>query len=286
MALQKKYNLPPPPNPDADVNDYAWRDWFRQLRDYIVNKGTILWSQIDFTGSNIKDIVTRKHNDLQSMQGGNSLLNEYYHFSNVQYTDLTDGGETTLHTHKHNNTTDKQGGTTNEYYHLTSSQHTGLTGGNVTLLHKHAYYGAFQDNTTQTAAAINTAYAMTFDTTDYSSGVDRGTPTSRLVVANAGIYNVQFSAQIQKTSASVGYIWIWIRKSGTDVVDSTTKIAVQGSTAETVAAWNWFIELAANDYVEIMWEVDSTAIKLLHETSTAIHPAIPSVIATINKINV
>jgi len=248
MALQRQYVLPPPPNPDEDINGYSWRDWFRQLRDYIVNKGLILWSQIDFTGSNIKDIVTRRHNDLQSMQGGNSILDEYYH--------------------------------------LTSSQHTGLTNGNVTLLHKHAYYGAFQDNTTQTAAAINTAYAMTFDTTDYSSGVSRGTPTSRLVVANAGIYNVQFSAQIQKTSASVGYIWIWIRKSGTDVVDSTTKIAVQGSTAETVAAWNWFIELAANDYVEIMWEVDSTAIRLLHETSTTIHPAIPSVIATINKINV
>lgn len=86
MALQRQYVLPPPPNPDDDVNGYSWRDWFRQLRDYIVNKGLILWSQIDFTGSNIKDIVTRKHNDLQSMQGGNSLLDEYYHLTGVEYT--------------------------------------------------------------------------------------------------------------------------------------------------------------------------------------------------------
>lgn len=99
MALQKKYNLPPPPNPDADVNDYAWRDWFRQLRDYIVSKGSILWSQIDFTGSNITDIVQRSHQDLQNLQGGNALLDEYYHFTNVQHTDLTDGGNTTLHYH-------------------------------------------------------------------------------------------------------------------------------------------------------------------------------------------
>lgn len=86
MALQKKFVLPPPPNPDADVNDYSWRDWFRQLRDYLVSRGEILWSQIDFTGSNIKDIVTRKHNDLQTIQGGSSLLSEYYHLTGVEYT--------------------------------------------------------------------------------------------------------------------------------------------------------------------------------------------------------
>lgn len=99
MALQKKYNLPPPPNPDDDLNGYSWRDWFRQLRDYIIEKGSILWSQIDFTGSNITSIVSRRHNDLQSMQGGNFTLSEYYHLSNVDYTDLTDGGSTTLHYH-------------------------------------------------------------------------------------------------------------------------------------------------------------------------------------------
>lgn len=99
MALQRKFNLPPPPNPDDDVNGYSWRDWFRQLRDYVVDKGSILWSQIDFTGSKLSDIQNRPHNVLQSIQGGNSTLSEYYHLSNVEYTDLTDGGNTTLHYH-------------------------------------------------------------------------------------------------------------------------------------------------------------------------------------------
>lgn len=238
--------IPPPPSVNTDFNDFTWKDWFRILRDQLINTGIGAWSALNFSGSNITDIETRNHNDLQNVQGGGA----------------------------------------SEKYHLTQAQLNGLVSGTVTALHKHSYYGGFQDNTTQTAAAINTAYAMTFDTTDYSSGVSRGTPTSRLVVSNAGVYNVQFSAQIQKTSASVGYIWIWLRKNGTDVVDSTTKIAVLGSTAECVAAWNWFIQLAANDYVEIMWEVDSTAIRLLHEASTAVHPAIPSVIATVNKVDV
>ena len=84
MALRKKFVLPPPPNPDQDINDYSWRDWFRQLRDYVVDKGSILWSQIDFTGSNITDIITRRHNDLQTIQGG--ATNQYYHLNSAEYT--------------------------------------------------------------------------------------------------------------------------------------------------------------------------------------------------------
>lgn len=125
MALQRQFVLPPPPNPDDDITGYSWRDWFRQLRDYIVNKGSILWSQIDFTGSKLSDIVNRPHNVLQAKQGGSTALDQFYHLTQFQHDDLTDGGETTLHTHKHNNTTDKQGGTTNEYYHLTSAEYTG-----------------------------------------------------------------------------------------------------------------------------------------------------------------
>jgi hypothetical protein len=89
MALRNNFVLPPPPNPDEDINGYSWRDWFRQLRDYIVNKGTILWSQIDFTGSNITDILTRRHNDLQVIQGGAS--NQYYHLTSPEYTGTGSG---------------------------------------------------------------------------------------------------------------------------------------------------------------------------------------------------
>ena len=147
-----------------------------------------------------------------------------------------------------------------------------------------ADYGAFQDNTTQTAANINTAYNMTFDTTDFSSGISRGTPTSRIVVSKQGVYNVQFSAQLRKTSASVGYAWIWIKVNGNSIVDSATKIAIQGSTAECVAAWNWFVECNANDYIELAWAVDSTAIQILHESATAFCPAIPSIILTVSQV--
>ena len=81
--------LPPPPNPNTDINDYSWRDWFRILRDYLTNTGTILWSLIDFTGSDIKDIQKRQHNDLQGLQGGSS--GQEYHLTSAEYTGTGSG---------------------------------------------------------------------------------------------------------------------------------------------------------------------------------------------------
>ena len=142
-------------------------------------------------------------------------------------------------------------------------------------------YGSFYDTTTQTAAAINTAYAMTFNTTDLSVGVTCGSPTSRIYVDRPNVYNIQFSAQLDKTSGGIGLIYIWLRKNGTDVPDSTTQVRIQGNNAETVAAWNFLLQMNAGDYFELMWEVDDTSVQILTEAASAVHPAIPSVILTV-----
>ena len=145
-------------------------------------------------------------------------------------------------------------------------------------------YGSFHDTTTQTAAAINTAYAVTFNSTDLSSGVSRGSPTSRIVISNAGVYNFQFSAQLHKTNASVGYIYIWARVNGTDVSQSAGKIAINGSQAETITAWNYMLSMSANDYFELVWSTSDTNCQLLANTSSSPVPGIPSVILTAQQI--
>lgn len=142
-------------------------------------------------------------------------------------------------------------------------------------------YGSFYDTTTQTAAAINTAYAMTFNSTDISKGVYIGSPTSRVYVDTHNVYNIQFSAQIDKTAGGVGLIWIWLRKNGTDIPNSAGQIRIQGNNAETLAAWNYLLEMGDGDYFELMWEVDDTSVELLAELASAVHPAIPSVILTV-----
>lgn len=142
-------------------------------------------------------------------------------------------------------------------------------------------YGSFYDTTTQTAAAINTAYAMTFNTTDLSVGVTRGSPTSRIYVDRPNVYNVQFSAQLDKTAGGDALIWIWLRKNGVDVPDSAGQVRVQGNNSELLAAWNYLVQLNAGDYIELMWEVDDTSIQILYDPATAVHPAVPSVILTV-----
>ena len=147
------------------------------------------------------------------------------------------------------------------------------------------HYGSFYDTTTQSAAAINTAYAMTFNSTDISNGVSIGSPTSRIVVTYAGTYNVQFSTQLDQPSGATAHAYIWLRKNGVDVPNSAGVVAVQGTTAEIVPAWNYLISLAANDYIQIMWSVDSTNLKLTAATAAAPVPAIPSVILTVTQVN-
>ncbi len=59
--------------------------WYEDLRN-LLNAGAS-WALLNFSGSNLTDIVTRNHNDLQNIQGGNP--GEYYHLTNSQYLTAT-----------------------------------------------------------------------------------------------------------------------------------------------------------------------------------------------------
>ena len=143
-------------------------------------------------------------------------------------------------------------------------------------------YGTFFDTTDQTAAATNTAYAITFDNTDLSAGVYRGTPTSRIYVDRPGAYNFQFSLQLESTNASSKQVYIWARVNGTDVPDSATKITMKGAGEAYVAAWNFVLRMNTGDYFQLMWATSDTTVQLTADPATAFCPAIPSVILTVS----
>ena len=144
-------------------------------------------------------------------------------------------------------------------------------------------YGTFYDTTTQTAAAINTAYAVTFNSTDLSFGVSTGTPTSRIYVDSEGIYNFQFSMQLDKVSGGVGLFYLWARINGVDQANSATQIRIQGNNAESVAAWNFVYRMNAGDYFELMWSVDTTDIEIKAFTAAPPVPDIPSVLLSVTN---
>ena len=147
-----------------------------------------------------------------------------------------------------------------------------------------AAYGSFSSTATQTAALVNTAYPMTFNTTAESYLVSIGSPASRIVCAQAGVYNFEFSAQLDKTAASTAAVYIWYRVNGFDIANSGSKVAVNGSDAEIIAAWNFVQTMAAGDRFELVWSTDDTNCFLGGFPASAPVPAIPSIILTATQI--
>jgi len=152
-------------------------------------------------------------------------------------------------------------------------------------------YGAFQDGTDQTAANTTTAYAITFDTTDLSNGVTLSN-SSRLNVAQAGIYNIQFSVQLTNTTNAPQDVDIWFKKNGTNIDKSNSRFgfAARKSPSDPfhiVAAMNLFVSLDTNDYVELMWRPTDVGVAIEHyaASSTPTRPVIPSVIATVSFVS-
>jgi hypothetical protein len=153
-----------------------------------------------------------------------------------------------------------------------------------------APYGAFQDSTDQTAASTTTAYAVTFNTTDYSNGV-YVSDSSKLNVRNYGIYNIQFSFQFKNTSNDGQDVDIWFRKNGANVVGSNSKFYLPtrkstGDPSHLIAAMNYVLEMNANDYVQVMWAVSNTGVSLeQYPTDTSpTRPATPSTIITMSYL--
>ena len=151
----------------------------------------------------------------------------------------------------------------------------------VTPQLKRARYGSFYDTTTQTATTINTAKAITFNTTDLSNGVYIGSPTSRIYVDNEGIYNYDMSFQLDKTSGGTANFYIWFRLNGVDVPNSASYIQIQGNNAEIFSSLNYFFDLKSGDYVEIMFSVSDLSVEIASFAAAAPVPAIPSIILTV-----
>lgn len=151
-------------------------------------------------------------------------------------------------------------------------------------------YGVFSDNTTQTIASTSTAYPITLSTTEESTGISRGTPTSRLVISTAGTYDVEFSTQLENSSTSDADATFWFRKNGTDIVGSAGVVSIPGrqgsNNGHTIAGWNYVLTVASGDYVELVWSASSTSITMpTYAAGTSpTRPSAASIIATVTQV--
>jgi hypothetical protein len=149
-------------------------------------------------------------------------------------------------------------------------------------------YGSFYSTQIQTNVA-GTARSMSLNITDITNGVSISGSTdpfnTYIKTQNAGVYDIQFSAQVDKTDSGTDEIWIWLRKNGTDISDSATSIQLVGNETHYVAAWNFFVNAAANDYFQLMWYSPDANVRLHAESAFGVVPGIPSLIVTANRVD-
>jgi hypothetical protein len=149
-----------------------------------------------------------------------------------------------------------------------------------------SHYGNFLSTVSQPNAGATAANAITYNTTDLSSGVSV-VSSSRITVANAGIYNIEFSAQLQKSSGGDDQVDIWLAKNGSNVANSNTTIMLHSNPGYEVAAWNFLVQANAGDYYELYWSsADTTAqIHAAAAGTNPTRPAIPSVILSVTQVS-
>lgn len=144
------------------------------------------------------------------------------------------------------------------------------------------HYGSFLDNTIQSALLPNTPYPIKYNTTSISNG-HYILNNSKVVASNSGLYNYQFSLQLSSSNSSKKDVYIWARKNGDDIPNSSTRITIVGNDEYKVAAWNFVISMNANDYFELMWATTDITAKIDAPSATGFSPAIPSVILSVTE---
>ena len=154
-------------------------------------------------------------------------------------------------------------------------------------------YGAFQDSSNQFTTA-NTPTVVLFNTTDFENGVYLS--SNKIYARNAGVYNYQFSLQFSNTDSQIQEVEVWLRKNGTNIAGTSSKYAVPNKHGSIdgylIAVANFFVDLAAGDYLELVWATTLAANSggtvtgvymeaYASSTSPYTRPSVPSAVATL-----
>jgi hypothetical protein len=157
-----------------------------------------------------------------------------------------------------------------------------VASGSDFFAHGHKQYNTAEFWSTQIqSGSAGVSGSITFNNSGSLHGISL-VSGSRMTVANAGTYNIQFSAQIE-TSAGADTGYIWYKKNGTNIADSATKVTLSNNTAQVMTV-NLIDEASANDYYELGYQFTNGNATILYEAASGNIPVIPSVIATLTQV--
>ena len=146
-------------------------------------------------------------------------------------------------------------------------------------------HASYYDTTTQTNPVASAVNLFTFNSEISQFQITRGTPTSKIFVNQTGVYNLQFSTQLDKTGGAASSVFIWIRINGINVEHSAGKVTIDGPNSEIVAGWNYVLVLEAGDYFELAWQSSDTDVVAREEAASGNVPEIPSIILTVTWVS-
>jgi hypothetical protein len=161
---------------------------------------------------------------------------------------------------------------------------------NVVNVNTATPYGSFYDTSNQSnpgASVPQTIHLSNTSSAYKTSVVDGTTVNAKVFVAESGIYNIQFSAQVEKSGSGYSDVYFWLRQNGVDIKESggVTTLTGNGARSKLITSWNYVLPLQAGDYVQLAWTSSDTSVTLPYFAATASIPASPSVIFTINWVS-
>lgn len=167
------------------------------------------------------------------------------------------------------------------YNNFTSSYNTATSSFGVT-----PFYASFFHSESQFTSAPNTPTPTSMSSTDISRGIIiSGSTYDKIKFASGGFYDIQFSAQMAKTTGTSATAYFWLRKNGTDIPWTNTGVTLAGGSNDVATpAWNFFISASANDFYQLMWSANTTNPYITASLSVGGGPAIPSLILTVNRV--
>lgn len=152
-------------------------------------------------------------------------------------------------------------------------------------------YGSFYDTTTVILTQA-VATPIPLGVTQFANGISV-VDGSKITFSRAGKFNIAFSSQVVKEDSGEDVISIWLCQgvSGgacTNVPWSATDVIFSGSNSRHVVAWNFFVDVAANDFYQLMISSSGTTLRTkilsVPAQSNPTRPEIPGTILTVNQV--
>jgi hypothetical protein len=173
-----------------------------------------------------------------------------------------------------------------QYTGTTSTTFTGITRGVLGTTNV-AHTAGVAVAEAQGTGSPTTIAVMQLNSTDYSNTISiSSTDATKIVFTDSGLYNLQFSVQLLNFTTTDDNVTLWLRKNGTDVSASAGIEQVNGKHGSApgarIAAWNYVIDITANDYIQMAWTSDSgnTVVATYPAGTSPVHPVSPALILT------